>query len=621
MSRKRPAAPPPRIDGFNYVRVLGSGGFADVYLYQQDRPRRQVAVKVLHAGLKTEGARRAFESEANLMAQLSTHPYIVTIYEADITPDGHSYLAMEYCSRPSLDLRYRKERFRLQEALAIGIQVASAVETAHRAGIAHRDIKPANVLVTDYNRPALTDFGISGIIGGDPEEDGNDGAMSVPWSPPESFASSSTDGVLVDVWALGATVYTLLAGHSPFAVPGADNSNAEMINRISNTPLPRLGRADVPEALQLALATAMAKNPAARYPSAYAFGLALQRIQAELSLSVTAFEVMGDPIQDDSDSDEEVEATRLRGISVIDPDSSSGRTGSTGTSGEGTAPNRTTPNYTAPNQTLPEDPTMMRSTGTVPGTSGGPASHGGTAQGSAPYGYHGGAPVTPSGGTAGPAGPAAWERTREDDATSATVLRGLQESGSTGQHNTGQHHTGQLNTGQQWTGSPHTQGGAQGSSQGGGRTKLWISVVAGALLLALGVVLVVVLNQGGTKGRDRSTDAASQSSTSGLSGGSTAKPVDPLGDGTVADVKNLSGSPDGSGKLFFSWTNPDPRDGDTYKWRTISATKQGEWVKAEQNNVRVKPTPGQPTCIQVQVVRKDGTASTGDADSAKVCVP
>ncbi|MDQ0708100.1 serine/threonine protein kinase [Arthrobacter woluwensis] len=617
MSRKRPAAPPPRIDGFNYVRVLGSGGFADVYLYQQDRPRRQVAVKVLHAGLKTEGARRAFESEANLMAQLSTHPYIVTIYEADITPDGHSYLAMEYCSRPSLDLRYRKERFRLQEALAIGIQVASAVETAHRAGIAHRDIKPANILVTDYNRPALTDFGISGIIGGDPEDDGNDGAMSVPWSPPESFASSSTDGVLVDVWALGATVYTLLAGHSPFAVPGADNSNAEMINRISNTPLPRLGRADVPEALQLALATAMAKNPAARYPSAYAFGLALQRIQAELSLSVTAFEVMGDPIQDDSHSDEEVEATRLRGISVIDPDSSSGRTGSTGTSGDGTAPNRTTPNYTAPNQTLPEDPTMMRSTGTVPGTSGGPAGQGGAAQGSAPYGYHGATPAAPSGGTAGPAGPAAWERTREDDATSATLLRGMQGSGTTGQQHTGQLNTGGQDTGQQWTGSPQPQD----AGQGGSRTKLWISVVAGALLLGLAVVLVVVLNQGGNQPRVRSTDGASPSNSSGLSGASTAKPVDPLGDGTVADVRNLSGSPDGSGKLFFSWTNPDPREGDTYQWRTISATKQGPWQKAGQNNVRVKPVAGQPTCIQVQVVRKDGTASTGDSDSAKVCVP
>ena len=162
MSSKRPVAPPPRIQGFTYISLLGSGGFSDVYLYEQDRPRRKVAVKVLLSDLKTEGARRRFESEANLMAQLSSHPYIVTIFEAEVTDDGHSYLAMEYCSRPSLDVRYRRQRFSVDEVLAVGIQVASAVETAHRAGIAHRDIKPANILVTDYNRPALTDFGISG---------------------------------------------------------------------------------------------------------------------------------------------------------------------------------------------------------------------------------------------------------------------------------------------------------------------------------------------------------------------------------------------------------------------------------------------------------------------------
>ncbi|HXF02044.1 MAG TPA: serine/threonine-protein kinase, partial [Arthrobacter sp.] len=142
MSVKRPPAPPPNIDGYRYVRLLGSGGFSDVYLYEQDRPKRRVAVKVLLSGLRTEDARRRFESEANLMAQLSTHPFIVTIYEANLTADGHSYLAMEYCSRPSLEARYRQGPLGVDEVLALGIQVASAVETAHRAGIAHRDIKP-----------------------------------------------------------------------------------------------------------------------------------------------------------------------------------------------------------------------------------------------------------------------------------------------------------------------------------------------------------------------------------------------------------------------------------------------------------------------------------------------
>lgn len=317
MSTKRPVAPPPAIPGFTYVSLLGSGGFSDVYLYEQDRPRRKVAVKVLLSDLKTEGARRRFESEANLMAQLSSHPYIVTIFEAEVTDDGHSYLAMEYCSRPSLDVRYRRQRFSVDEVLAVGIQVASAVETAHRAGIAHRDIKPANILVTDYNRPALTDFGISGTLGSDTDEDAG---MSIPWSPPEQFRDGPVDGVKVDVWALGATLYTLLAGRSPFVLPGADNSQRELISRITNSPVPRLGRADVPESLELALSTAMAKSASSRYSSAHAFALALQRIQAELNLSVTPFEVLEDPHAEDSHPDDGFEETRVRSIASVDPD-------------------------------------------------------------------------------------------------------------------------------------------------------------------------------------------------------------------------------------------------------------------------------------------------------------
>lgn len=319
MSPTREAAAPPNIDGYTFLDKLGSGGFADVYLYEQDRPRRKVAVKVLLSDLKTDGARRRFESEANLMAQLSTHPYIVTIYEANVTASGHSYLAMEYCSRPNLDARLRRSKFSLDEALTVGIQLASAVETAHRAGIAHRDIKPANVLVTDYNRPALTDFGISGTT--DSPGDGESG-MSIPWSPPEAFRGSATDGVKVDIWALGATIYTLLAGHSPFVVSGADNSPRELMSRISSLPVPGLGRVDVPQSLELVLATAMSKSPTSRYPSAHAFALALQRVQTELNYSVTRFEALDDGADaDDHPSDSPEEATRVRGVVSIDPGS------------------------------------------------------------------------------------------------------------------------------------------------------------------------------------------------------------------------------------------------------------------------------------------------------------
>jgi serine/threonine protein kinase len=160
VSARHPAAPPD-LRGYTYQQLLGSGGFADVFLYQQHMPRRQVAVKVLLADVVTESVREQFHAEANLMAQVSTHPAIVSIHHADIADDGRPYLVMEYCPRGNLSVRYRQERIGLAEALRIGVRLSGAVETAHRTGILHRAIKPANVLTTEYGGPALTDFGSS----------------------------------------------------------------------------------------------------------------------------------------------------------------------------------------------------------------------------------------------------------------------------------------------------------------------------------------------------------------------------------------------------------------------------------------------------------------------------
>ena len=161
---QRPVAAPPRLTGLVYDRVLGSGGFSDVYLYQQELPRRLVAVKVLAAEETTDESRRAFVAEANLMAQLSAHPYIVTIYNAAVTDDGRPYFVMEYCAGPSLAEQYKRAKFSVVDALRTGVRVSSAVATAHAAGILHRDIKPANVLTNAYGWPALADFGISSAV-------------------------------------------------------------------------------------------------------------------------------------------------------------------------------------------------------------------------------------------------------------------------------------------------------------------------------------------------------------------------------------------------------------------------------------------------------------------------
>ncbi|PNH86589.1 serine/threonine-protein kinase [Arthrobacter sp. AFG20] len=547
MSSKRPAAPPPRIPGFSYVSLLGSGGFSDVYLYEQDRPRRKVAVKVLLSGLKTEGARRRFESEANLMAQLSSHPFIVTIFEAEVTEDGHSYLAMEYCSRPSLDVRYRRQRFSVDEVLAVGIQVASAVETAHRAGIAHRDIKPANILVTDYNRPALTDFGISGTLAGDVDEDAG---MSIPWSPPEQFRDGNVDGVMVDVWALGATLYTLLAGRSPFVLPGADNSQRELISRITSMPVPRLGRADVPESLELALATAMAKSPASRYSSAHAFALSLQRIQAELNLSVTPFEVLEERHQEDVDLDDGVEETRVRNVASIDPD----RTGS--------AP--------FPARTKPLD--GGAAAGTPPELVPGPAAP-------AP----GPARVAPQ-GTFSTAGAAASREpaavTPADDWAGATVLRSNQPKAA----------------------EDDAPGQAGDQPADHGKRNLWLAI-SGGTLLVLAVIVGIVVASAAPQTQARPTETVSK------------PPADAVDDGSVPDVAKLAGSAGAQGKVRFTWTNPQPKPGDMYKWRIKTVKGGGSYLSTSATRVDVTANPAEPTCVQVILVRSDGTASPAGEDS------
>lgn len=315
MTARREASAPPDLPGYEYVRVLGLGGFADVFLYRQHLPRRDVAVKVLLAGSLDDDVRDRFQTEANLMAQLSHHPSIVTIHHAAIAADGRPFLVMEYCSRPGLAERYRTERIPVPEVLRLGIRLASAVETAHRAGILHRDIKPANVLTTDFGWPALTDFGIAATTGPAVQTMG----MSIPWSPPELLAEHPTGDERSDVYALAATVYSLLAGRTPFELPGGNNSAQQLVARIERSPLPPLGREDVPPQLQAVLDRAMAKHPSRRYPSAVAVARALQEVEAALRLPVTPLDLLDEPPSSSSPAPADDDPTRLRAIALPVP--------------------------------------------------------------------------------------------------------------------------------------------------------------------------------------------------------------------------------------------------------------------------------------------------------------
>lgn len=290
MARRRPSDPPV-LPGFSHVRLLGSGGFADVFLYEQNMPRRQVAVKVMLADVVTEHVRQMFQVEANLMAQLSSHPGILTVYQASISADGRPYLVMELCSS-QLAARYRAERIPVAEVLRIGVQIGSAVETAHRSAVLHRDIKPSNILTTVYGHPVLSDFGIASTLSA--AESAESVGLSIPWSAPEVLLDETAGTVASEVWSLAATVYTLLAGRSPFEVLDGSNASADLIGRIARAKVPPIDRDDVPASLQAVLRRAMSRDPGKRQHSALELVRDLQRIEAELGLVATQADVAMD---------------------------------------------------------------------------------------------------------------------------------------------------------------------------------------------------------------------------------------------------------------------------------------------------------------------------------------
>ena len=316
----------PHLEGAEFIRFLGAGGFADVFLYRQDMPRREVAVKVIRSGASA-AQKQKFQAESDLMAKFGAHPAVLSLYAAGRLRDGRAYLTMEYCPPPHLGKRFSTTSpMRVEQALEITIKSAGAVETIHRAGYLHRDIKPANILLTAFGHPVLTDFGIA--ISQDTPADQVDSAFSPYWAPPEQQLNRPLTPAS-DVYSLAATTYTMLAGRPPHVdmTPGAHNDPASILKRLHHGSIAPIGRNDVPAALERVLFTAMSKRPSDRFASAMAFARALRQIQSSLGLPLTNIDVWEDqPViaADGSDDD----ATRLRPVVSISPENT-GRTADT----------------------------------------------------------------------------------------------------------------------------------------------------------------------------------------------------------------------------------------------------------------------------------------------------
>ncbi|PSL54645.1 serine/threonine protein kinase [Saccharothrix carnea] len=243
-----------QLPGLVDLTPLGAGGFATVYRARQVQLNREVAVKIDNRVLRTERDRRRFLREAHAAARLSGHPHVVSVHDANFTPDGTPYLVMELCTGGSLaDVVRRDGPLAADRVRELGVQLADALAAAHAEGVLHRDIKPANILLDRYGTAKLADFGLAALLDAEGSSTVTRDALSPSYAPPEAFAMAQPTPA-ADVYALAATLYDLLAGRPPRPVPWPVES-FDHLGEVLRSPVPPVP--GVPRELHEALVRAL----------------------------------------------------------------------------------------------------------------------------------------------------------------------------------------------------------------------------------------------------------------------------------------------------------------------------------------------------------------------------
>ena len=261
-------------DRYRIERELGTGGMATVYLAEDARHRRKVAIKVLHPELSAVLGSERFLKEIELTANLQ-HPHILPLFDSG-SADGLLYYVMPFVDGETLRGRIERERqLPIGDAVRIATEVADALEYAHKRGVIHRDIKPENILLQD-GRPLVADFGIALALqeaGGERMTKTGMSLGTPQYMAPEQAMGDRNVDHRADIYALGAVTYEMLAGEPPFTGP---TSQAIVAKVITTDPVPLVEkRRSVPPHVDAAVMTALEKTPADRFATASEFASAL----------------------------------------------------------------------------------------------------------------------------------------------------------------------------------------------------------------------------------------------------------------------------------------------------------------------------------------------------------
>jgi serine/threonine protein kinase/formylglycine-generating enzyme required for sulfatase activity len=280
---------------YKILSQLGAGGMGEVYLAEDTKLNRKVAIKLLPAGsLESENANRRLLREAQSAAKLD-HPNICGILEVS-EADGRNFICMQYVEGETLEARMTRSRLdnrhplELSESLAIAIQVADALAEAHSGGTIHRDIKPSNIMVTARGAVKVMDFGLAKllkqteVVQSEAETEAllsTPGALigTLPYMSPEQVRGEALDG-RSDIFSFGVVLYEMISGQQPFASKSSA-ATASNILTLEPAPLARFSK-ETPVDLERIVSKALHKNPDERYQTAKDLLSDLRHLRDEL---------------------------------------------------------------------------------------------------------------------------------------------------------------------------------------------------------------------------------------------------------------------------------------------------------------------------------------------------
>ena len=264
---------------YRIIEKIGEGAMGQVYLAEDTRLKRRVALKFLPYDMtRNEEAKKRFLQEAQVASSLD-HPHICNIHEIEETPDGQTFICMSYYEGETLKEKIESGSLDVRGILRIAIQICDGLSRAHEAGIVHRDIKPGNIIVTDRGRAKVVDFGLAKLAGETQLTRTGFTVGTALYMSPEQARGETVDQ-RSDVWSMGVVLYEALTGKRPFR--GA-NSSAVIYSILHEDPAPvRELNSGVPASLAGAVERSLRKDAGERYQTAAELRDALESILKDL---------------------------------------------------------------------------------------------------------------------------------------------------------------------------------------------------------------------------------------------------------------------------------------------------------------------------------------------------